>query len=74
MREGRALAGPAFANPHPAALPAAEHYRREPSMSDKQLRVQHDEVVARNREQRLATQRQAQRLANERAAARGRTR
>lgn len=39
-------------------------------MSDRQLRVQHDEIVARNRDQRLATQREAQRLADQRAAAR----
>lgn len=35
-------------------------------MSDQQLRIQHDETVARNREHRLATMQEAQRLADQR--------
>jgi hypothetical protein len=38
-------------------------------MSDKHLNDQHNEVKARNREQRLATQRQAQAGADQRRAA-----
>ena len=37
-------------------------------MSDRHLNAQHDEVRARNREQRLATMAEAQRLADERRA------
>jgi hypothetical protein len=35
-------------------------------MSDRQLQDQHNDTVSRNREQRLATMREAQRLADQR--------
>jgi hypothetical protein len=35
-------------------------------MSDRQLRIQHDEIKERNRQQREAQMREAQRLADER--------
>ena len=39
-------------------------------MSDRHLNTQHDEIRARNREQRLATMAEAQRLADQRRALR----